>query len=259
MPFPVRGARILLMLLAVSGVATAAAAQDHQYSSADIEVGVQVYGAQCALCHGPNGDLISGVNLRLGRFRRAVTDDDLAQVLAKGVPPGMPSFTFTAGETTGLIAFMRAGFDPGGTAVKVGNIDRGRTLFATEKAACATCHRVHGVGPRTAPDLSDIGAVRTPGALQRSMLEPTRAMLPINRPATIVTTAGATIRGRRTNEDTFSVQLVDDQERLVTVLKKDIKSTSLAKESPMPSMAARLSADEVADLVAYLLSLRGVP
>jgi mono/diheme cytochrome c family protein len=33
---------------------------------------------------------------------------------------------------------------------------------------------------------------------------------------------------------------------------------TLAKESPMPSMAARLSPDEVADLVAYLLSLRGV-
>ena len=83
-------------------------------------------------------------------------------------------------------------------------------------------------------------------------------MLPINRPATIVTTAGTTIRGRRVNEDTFSVQLVDDKERLVTVVKKDIKAMTLAKESPMPSVAKTLSPDEVADLVAYLLSLRGV-
>ena len=86
MPFPDRRARILLVLLATSGLATAAAAQDHQYSSADIAIGVRVYGAQCALCHGPNGDLVNGVNLRLGRFRRAVTDDDLAQVIANGVP-----------------------------------------------------------------------------------------------------------------------------------------------------------------------------
>ena len=256
MPFPDRWARTLLMLLAMSG-GTTAAAQDHQYSTADIEVGLKVYGAQCALCHGPNGDLVSGVNLRLGRFRRAVTDDDLVQVIARGVPPAMPSFTFSAAETTGLVAFIRAGFDPAGTAVKVGNIDRGRTLFSTEKAACATCHRVRGTGPRTAPDLTDIGAVRSASALQRSMLEPTRAMLPINRPTTIVTTAGATIHGRRVNEDTFSVQLLDDRERLVTVTKRDIKTMTLAKESPMPSMATRLSADEVADLVAYLLSLRG--
>ena len=162
------------MLLALSGIATAGAAQDHQYSSADIEAGVRVYGAQCALCHGPNGDMVNGVDLRRGRFRRAVTDEDLAKVIANGVPPGMPAFTFPAAETTALIAFIRAGFDPAGTAVKVGNVDRGRTLFATEKAACATCHRVHGIGPRTAPDLSDIGAVRTPAALQRSLLEPTR-------------------------------------------------------------------------------------
>ncbi len=258
MPFPDRRARVLLLSLAVSGIAAAAAAQDHQYSSADIEAGVKVYGAQCALCHGANGDVVSGVNLRLGRFRRAVTDDDLAQVFARGVPPAMPSFALSAAEATGLVAFIRAGFDPAGTAVKVGNIDRGRSLFSTEKAACATCHRVGGTGPRTAPDLTDVGAVRTASALQRSLLEPTRAMLPINRPTTIVTTAGATIRGRRVNEDTFSVQLIDDRERLVTVTKRDIKTMTLAKESPMPSMAQRLSADEVADLVAYLLSLRGV-
>jgi putative heme-binding domain-containing protein len=250
--------RSRLMLLGLVILATPATAQDHQYSTADIEAGLRVYGAQCALCHGANGDLVSGVNLRLGRFRRAVTDDDLAQVITRGIPPAMPSFTFSAAETTGLVAFIRAGFDPGGTAVRVGNVDRGRSLFATEKAACATCHRVHGTGPRTAPDLSDVGAVRSPAALQRAMLDPTRAMLPINRPTMIVTTSGATVRGRRTNEDTFSVQLVDDRERLVTVLKKDITSMSVAKESPMPSMATRLSPDEVADLVAYLLSLRGV-
>jgi len=233
-----------------------ALAQDHTYSSADIATGVRVYGAQCQLCHGANGDTVAGVNLRLGRFRRAVTDDDLAQVLAKGVPPGMPSFAFSVAEVTGVIAMIRAGFDPAGTAVKVGHIGRGQTLFAG-KGACATCHRAGAEGPRSAPDLSDIGALRTPAALQRAMLEPTRAMPPINRPMTIQTTAGRTIRGRRVNEDTFSMQLVDDTGRLVTVVKKDITSLEAGKTSPMPSVAKTLTPDEVADLVAYLLSLRG--
>jgi putative heme-binding domain-containing protein len=258
MPHPTRRPSRLLVLALVT-LAAPAAAQDHQYSTADIEVGLRVYGAQCALCHGANGDMVNGVNLRLGRFPRAVTDDDLARVIASGIPGGrMPGFSLAPAEMTGLVALIRAGFDPGGTAVKVGNIERGRSVFTTEKAGCATCHRVRGTGPRTAPDLTDIGATRTASALQRSILDPTRAMLPINRPTTIVTSAGATIRGRRTNEDTFSVQLVDDRERLVTVLKKDIKSMTVAKESPMPAMATRLSPDEVADLVAYLLSLRGV-
>ncbi|MCC6991556.1 MAG: hypothetical protein IT181_21325, partial [Acidobacteria bacterium] len=94
--------------------------------------------------------------------------------------------------------------------------------------------------------------------LQRSMLDPTRAMLPINRPVTIVTSAGKTVRGRRTNEDTFSVQLVGDAGELVTVVKAEIKSMDAGKTSPMPSVANVLSTDEVADLVAYLLNLRGV-
>lgn len=245
----------MLTLVAVLG-STSASAQDHTYSSADIATGVRIYGAQCQLCHGANGDTVAGVNLRLGRFRRAVTDDDLAQVIAKGVPPGMPSFAFAPAEVNGLVAFIRAGFDPGGTAVKVGNIDRGKSLFAT-KGACATCHRAGSDGPKSAPDLSDIGALRTPAALQRALLQPNVAMPPINRPMTIQTTAGRTIRGRRLNEDTFSMQLVDDAGRLVTVEKKDVTSVDAGKTSPMPSVAATLSPDEVADLVAYLLSLRG--
>ena len=61
-----------------------------------------------------------------------------------------------------------------------------------------------------APDLSDIGAIRTLAALQRTLLDPTESLLPINRPVRIVTKDGRTIRGRRLNEDTYTVQLIDD-------------------------------------------------
>jgi putative heme-binding domain-containing protein len=213
--------------------------------------------ARCALCHGPNGDMVNGVDLRRGRFRRAVTDEDLAKVMTGGLPgAGMPPFSFSTAETTALVAFIRAGFDPTGTAVKVGNIDRGRQVFAG-KGGCITCHRVDGVGPRAAPDLSDIGALRTAAALQRSMLDPNRAMLPINRPVRIDTTDGRTIRGRRLNEDTYSVQLIDESGRLVTLMKNEVKTMELGKASAMTSVEKRLTAEEVADLVAYLLSLRG--
>jgi putative heme-binding domain-containing protein len=232
-------------------------AQDHTYSSSDIEAGVRLYGSQCALCHGPNGDMINGIDLRRGRFRRAVTDEDLARVITTGAGGGaMPAFSFTPAETTAVIALIRAGFDPSGTAVKVGNIERGRAVY-TGKGGCATCHRVQGVGPLAAPDLSDIGNVRTASSLQRTLLDPNRGMLPINRPVRIDTIDGRTIRGRRLNEDTYSVQVIDDKERLVSLLKKDIKTMNLGKTSPMPSFEKTLSADDVADLVAYLLSLRG--
>lgn len=239
--------------------ATSASAQvaDHQYTSADIEAGSRLYANQCALCHGPNGDGINGVDLRRGVFRRSVSDDDLGRVITTGIAAaGMPSFKFQATELNAVLAFIRAGFDPSGTAVKVGNPQRGGALF-TGKGACATCHRVNGSGPRTAPDLSDIGAIRTPSALQRSLLDPTSAMLPINRPVRAVTKSGMTIRGRRLNEDTYTVQLIDDREQLVSLVKADLREYEIGKTSPMPAATSRLSADEIADVLAYLLTLKG--
>ncbi len=232
--------------------------QDHQYSSADIEAGSRLYVAQCALCHGPNGEAVAGVDLRRGQFRRVASDDDLRGVISVGVPgTPMPAFKFAPNELDALVAFIRAGFDVNATAVKVGHAARGAALF-TGKAGCAACHRVTGIGPRTAPDLSEIGAVRTPAALQRALLEPSKAMWPINRPVRAVTRDGRTVRGRRLNEDTLTVQLIDDQEQLVSLVKAELREYEVGTTSPMPSVAGKLTGDEVADLVAYLLSLKGL-
>jgi putative heme-binding domain-containing protein len=240
-------------------VAQGPPAQDHPgvYGAADVEAGSRLYANQCALCHGPNGDGITGVDLRRGQFRRFMSDDDIAAAIATGVPgAGMPSFGFQPAEVNSLIAFIRAGFDLSGTAVRVGQASRGKVAFEG-KGKCASCHRVNGQGPRVAPDLSDIGAVRSPAALQRSLVDPTSAMLPINRPVTAVARDGRTIRGRRLNEDTFSVQLIDEQEKLISLMKADLKRYELGKTSPMPPAGSALSGDDVADLVAYLLTLKG--
>src|SRR3954464_10654923 len=207
---------------------------DHpgQYSAMDIETGSRLYAGQCSLCHGPTGDGVAGIDLRRSQFRRPLSDEELGRVITTGIPAaGMPGFKLQQAEIDGVIAFVRAGFDVSGTAVKVGNAARGQALFEG-KGACGTCHRVNGKGPRVAPDLSDIGAIRTPAALQRSLLEPTKAMLPINRPVRAVTRDGKTIRGRRVNEDTFTVQLIDDQERLVSLVKADPRGDELAKAPP---------------------------
>lgn len=251
---------IALATMAAGPIQAQTTAQDHpgQYSAADIETGSRLYSGQCALCHGTTGDTVAGVDLRRGQFRRAISDEDIARVIATGVPAaGMPAFKFQPPEVDGLIAFIRAGFDVSGVAVKVGHAGRGQAVY-DGKGQCGTCHRVNGQGPRLAPDLSDIGAIRTPSALQRSLLDPTAAMLPINRPVKAVTKDGRTIRGRRLNEDTFTVQLIDDKEQLVSLSKADLRELELAKTSTMPSYATRLTADEQADLLAYLLSLKGL-
>jgi hypothetical protein len=61
----------------------------------------------------------------------------------------------------------------------------------------------------------------------------------------------------RLNEDTFSIQLIDANERLVAIEKSDIKEYEKGATSTMPSVQGKLSGDEIADLIAYLLSLKG--
>lgn len=253
------GLRVSLTLLLFALCAQQLSAQetgDHQYTSEAVQAGSRVYTQQCALCHGPQGDLVDGVNLRRGQFRTAQSDEDLRQVISQGAAAGsMPAFDLRPDELEGVIAYIRAGFDPDGVAVRIGDPVRGLALFQG-KGECASCHRVNGVGPRTAPDLSDIGAIRTPASLQRNLLDPATALLPINRAVRIVTRNEETIVGRRLNEDTFTVQVIDSQERLRSLLKSELVSYEI---SDAPSkQPTTLSSDEVADVIGYLLTLRGL-
>jgi putative heme-binding domain-containing protein len=248
---------LLLAALIASPVALGAQnLADHTYSSTDIEAGARVYVADCALCHGASGDGVDGVNLRLGRFRTARSDEDLRRIITTGVGSRMPAFDLGDGELNGIVAYIRAGFDPSGVAVRVGDAARGQSIFEGE-GRCVGCHRVNGVGGRLlAPDLGEIGIVRTPAALQRTILDPTAALLPINRPVRAVTRSGETIRGRRLNEDTYTVQLVDSEGRLRSLVKAELAEYEVSTTATM--RPTTLSADQVADVIGYLLSLRGV-
>ena len=229
---------------------------DHQYTSEDIEAGSRGYIAECALCHRRNGSGVDGVDLRLGQFRRPLSDNDLREVITTGIANGrMPGIDLRQDELDGIVAYIRAGFDPSGVAVRVGDAASGQMLFEGE-GECSTCHRVNGEGPYLAPDLSDIGVIRTPAALQRTLLEPSSALLPINRPVRAVTRDGETIRGRRLNEDTYTVQMIDAEERLRSLIKADLVEYEVSETPTMEPTT--LSSDEIADLIGYLLTLGGL-
>ncbi|MDH3458491.1 MAG: c-type cytochrome, partial [Gemmatimonadota bacterium] len=209
--------------------ASAQALGDHQYTSAAVEAGSRLYVSECALCHGPQGARVDGIDLRRGQFRGPRSDEDLRRVITAGVGDSrMPAFDFSAAELDGIIAYIRAGFDPGGVAVRIGDAERGRAVFAGA-GDCASCHRVNGIGPRAAPDLSDVGAVRTPGALQRSLLDPYNSVIPINRPVMAVTQDGEIVRGRRLNEDTYTVQVMDSDGRLRSLVKEELVDFEISR------------------------------
>ncbi len=229
-----------------------------RYAPADIQYGARIYANQCTACHGENGDVVAGVDLPAGRFKRASSDGDLRSTILNGVPgTAMQPFKFSESELVGVVAFIRNMRDFDAATVTLGDTARGRKIFE-ETGKCMSCHRVDGKGSRLAPDLSDIGSVRTAAALQRSLLDPTAAMVPSNRSIRAVTRAGKLITGRRLNEGTYTVQLIDDHENLVSLDKADLREYIVVKESPMPSYKENLSPNELADLLAYLLSLKGM-
>src|SRR5262245_43521065 len=246
-------------LLFVAGpVAAQAPASAHsgEHAATDIAYGAKLYDAQCATCHGANGDGVGGVDFRSGKFRNGSTDQDLARVILNGIPgTGMLAFRLDASELAGILAYLRNmnTFDRG--SVRVGDVARGRAVFSG-KGNCARCHRVEGQGARVAPDLSDVGAIRSAASLMRSLTEPTSQMMPINRPVRIVLRDGTVVNGRRLNEDTYTIQLLDERERLLSIEKADLREYAIQTTSPMPAYRETLSQEELSDLVAYLLSLK---
>jgi putative heme-binding domain-containing protein len=227
-----------------------------QYPQAEVEVGFNLYNMNCITCHGANGDSVSGVSFRSGQFRRISTDAELNRLIQTGVPgTAMPPGRYGTADLAGLVAYVRSmrDFD---TKPARGDAARGRNLVEG-KGGCLNCHRINGKGSRVAPDLSDIGAVRAPDAIERTMNDSTATMLPINRSIRAVTRSGKVITGRRLNEDTYSVQIIDSGENLVSLLKSDLKEYTVLKTSTMPSFKNTLTPMEMDDVVTYLRTLKG--
>jgi putative heme-binding domain-containing protein len=258
---PRRAALLRAFACAASlGAAAASQAQTHvgQYEQADIEYGARLYSSQCITCHGDRGESIPGVSLGSNKFKRAASDRDLTLIIQTGIAgTAMPPSGYADPEIAAVIAYLRnmTRYDPSGTAV--GDAARGRELFVG-KGDCTRCHRVGADGPRYAPDLSSVGVVRTAATLQRALRDPNDALIPINRPVRATLRDGTVVTGRRLNEDTHTVQIIDEHERLVSLEKSALRDYSVTNNAQMPSYEKVLSDDERADLVAYLLSLKGI-
>jgi len=103
-----------------------------------------------------------------------------------------------------------------------------------------------GRGGRGAPN---------PQQLERSILDPSADMTGEYRIYQVITKANVTARGTLLNQDTFSVQMRDNNDKLMSFWKQDLKEYGFLP-SPMPSYRSVLTPQEIADVVSYLVSLR---
>ena len=237
-------------------MAAAGLAAQHGYSSEDIERGRTLYASNCTGCHGADGDRVAGVALASGRFRRAETDDQAVRLIVNGIPgTSMPAHKFSDAEAGSVVAYLRT-MKTAGTPVAAGDAGRGRELFAG-KGKCASCHGDGGPGSRLAPSLAATAAARRPVEIERAILDPHDTLAPDFQTVRVVTNSGDEITGRLLNRDTFSVQMLDRQERLRAFDRSTLRELTLLKTSPMPSYRDVLSPQEVVDLVAYIRTLGG--
>jgi len=230
----------------------------HEYSPGDIQDGQRLFRSSCALCHGQEGDGVPGVDLGHGKFKRATTDEDLVSIIQKGIPgTAMPPHSYRDFQAGTIVAYLRfmAASATDSTAVG-GDPMAGKLVF--ESKGCLNCHRVQGKGSRLGPELTDIGSQRRAVELKQSILEPDAEVLPQNRFFRVVTRDGTVVTGRLLNIDPYTVQLIDSKERLLSFSKSDLKEYAFVEKSPMPSFKSRLSDKELADLVRYLVSLKGI-
>ena len=138
-----------------------------------------------------------------------------------------------------------------------GNGTAGATIVAGT-GKCLTCHRIQKAGSRSGPDLTDIGAIRTTDQLRAALLDPDAEILPENRSYRVVTRDGATMVGTLLNHDTFQVLMRDTKDQLRSFQKAELREHGFVEGSPMPSYRMTLSPQELADVIAYLSTLKGV-
>ena len=240
---------LCLLLISSPGLAQHATASD-------VFSGEQAFQNTCANCHGRAGNQIANVDLSRGVFRKPYSDDDLTDIVMKGiVGTPMPATPNMSREQAGqIVAYLRsrALLKDAGAG---GDAARGRAIFAG-KGQCFTCHRVNGEGSRLGPDLSKVGLLRTPAQLAVSLLDPDSEVQPSHRTYSVTTRQGQRSSGRLLNHDAFSVQLLDSNEQLRSFMRSDLRNEGFVP-SPMPSVRGLLGEQELADVVQFLVSLRG--
>jgi putative heme-binding domain-containing protein len=207
----------------------------------------------CGACHGEDARGGRGPDLRShALWSRSDAQQHVFDTINGGVKgTEMPSFAKSATEQDigNLVSFLQHlqsdAYGPIG-----GDANHGREVF--QSAGCAGCHGATGSGGALGPELAAV--VRSKGLdyLKAAIRQP--STVPFNYAAvSVVTKDGKRITGRRCNEDTFSLQMVDYSGNLQMFLKDELKELVYEKKPLMPSYdETQLSPQSLLDTLAFL-------
>ena len=229
---------------------------ENPYTTAyDVRIGSGIFERSCSRCHGLDGtggergpDLTSG-------FQRASTDAGLFNVVRNGVPDTeMRGISQNRGDQSvwQIVSYLQT--LSGGMRVDVpGDPVTGAAVYAQND--CAGCHVIDGVGSSSGPDLTTIGNRRSPVELASDLTDPDERVQPQWWMMNVIHNDGTRVEGRRLNEGTYSVRILDESGRMWSFEKRNLSQSERLENSTMPSNAENLSDDQLQDLIAYLYGL----
>jgi putative heme-binding domain-containing protein len=227
-----------------------------------IQKGKELFVVHCSRCHGIQGGGGEGPSLNRSYLPRAVDDASFMNIIGNGIPgTSMPgNWMLGKKEMEQVIAYVRSlssvDKDP-----FTGDVKKGLAVF--EAAGCLTCHSVHGKGVSLGPDLKGVGLRRSSAYISEVLVNPGKSKIAdmdgfaLYQVVELVTAEGKSIKGLRMNEDTYSIQLKDLENKIYSFRKEQLKSIKRDTEGGlMPSYAQKLTDEEKRDLTAFLLNLK---
>jgi cytochrome c oxidase cbb3-type subunit III len=256
-------------------VAAVCAADDRNPFAGDpkaAKAGEYEFRINCALCHGLGARGGGrGPDLTRAQKKHAHSDSEMFQIINNGIPGTAMPANGTNGQGVGMtddeiwqiVAYIRS-VEVKASSNPLGNVAHGKQLFYGD-ANCSLCHMVEGKGGRLGPELTVVGASRTPEAIIDSVRNPSRTLawglteatkeFPQEyETVTVVTADGKEIKGVALNEDGFSVQMMDADEKIYLLEKDTLRSFQKSRESMMPKYGTDVLSDkDLEDIVAYLV------
>jgi putative membrane-bound dehydrogenase-like protein len=141
--------------------------------------------------------------------------------------------------------------------VRLADSGRGKATFMSEKAKCSSCHRVGDQGKRVGPDLTTIGSSRSTSDLLESIVFPSASIVRDYDSCKILTEDGRVLSGVLVSESVDGYLLQQASGETVSVGRDEVEQIQPSIVSMMPAgLDEALSESELADVVAYLQSLR---
>jgi putative heme-binding domain-containing protein len=228
-----------------------------------IRAGSALYAMRCASCHGSDAKGATAGSDLTAIWSAGGKDQPLFQSIRRGLPNTLKPHSFGPDKDIwAVLAYLRT-LDSGTSGLKPGgNAENGERVF---RENCIACHQVNGRGGRLGPDLSRVASTRMRPVLAHKIRHASSYIMSVYAggfviesylPVTLVTRTGQRIRGVKKNEDAFSIQIMDTQERLQGYLKANLREFVNEETSLMPDFGPdRLPDRDLDDLLAYLGAL----